>query len=50
MAAVDGAACRWMVGKGEMNHWGYAPTLVLLGGVILGAFDWVPVEDFFKSG
>ena len=45
VAAADGAVCKFMVGKGEMNHWGYAPVLVLLGGVMLGAFDWIPLES-----
>ena len=47
VAAVDGAVCKFMVGKGHMNHWGYAPVLVVLGGVMVGGFDWVPVERFF---
>ena len=41
VAATDGAVCRFMVGKGEMNHWSYAPVLIVLGGVLLGAFDWI---------
>ncbi|KAL9595712.1 MAG: hypothetical protein Q9219_006278 [cf. Caloplaca sp. 3 TL-2023] len=41
VAATDGAVCRWMVGRGEWNHWGYAPVLVLLGGVMVGGLDWV---------
>ncbi|KAL9095841.1 MAG: hypothetical protein Q9165_001838 [Trypethelium subeluteriae] len=49
VAAVDGAICKFMVGKGEMNHWGYAPTMLVLGGVILGAFDWIPLERVFSG-
>ena len=44
VAFTDGAVCKFMVGKGEMNHWSYAPVLVVLGGVMLGAFDWLPLE------
>ena len=44
VAFTDGAVCKFMVGKGQMNHWSYAPVLVVLGGVMLGAFDWVPLE------
>lgn len=47
VAGTDGAVCKFMVGKGEMNHWSYAPVLVMLGGVMLGAFDWVPLERVF---
>lgn len=42
VAATDGAVCKFMVGRGEMNHWSYAPVMVVLGAVMLGAFDWVP--------
>lgn len=31
VAGVDGAVCKWVVGSGEMQHWGYAPTLALAG-------------------
>ncbi len=48
VAATDGAVCKFMVGKGEMNHWSYAPVLVVLGGVMVGAFDWVPLESVFS--
>lgn len=47
VAATDGAVCKFMVGKGEMNHWSYSPVLFVLGGVILGAFDWLPLEKVF---
>ena len=41
VAGTDGAVCKFIVGKGEMNHWSYAPVLVVLGSVILGAFHGV---------
>ena len=47
VAATDGAVCKFMVGKGEMNHWSYAPVMLMLGGVMLGTFDWVPLERVF---
>ena len=31
VAGADGAICKWMVGKGEMNHWGYAPMVAVVG-------------------
>lgn len=34
VALADGAICKVMVGKGEMNHWGYAPVVVIIGGVL----------------
>ena len=39
VAGTDGAVCKFIVGKGEMNHWSYAPVLIVLGSVLLGAFD-----------
>lgn len=39
VAFVDGAVCRVMVGKGEWNHWGYAPMLTAVGGVLVGGLD-----------
>ena len=47
VAGTDGAVCKFMVGKGEMNHWSYAPVMVIWGGVMLGAFDRVPLESVF---
>ena len=47
VAGTDGAVCKFMIGKGEMNHWSYAPVLVVLGGVMLGTFDWVPLDKIF---
>lgn len=43
VAATDGAVCKFMVGKGEMNHWSYAPVMIVLGSVMLGAFDSLPL-------
>ena len=39
VAGTDGAVCKLIVGKGEMNHWSYAPVLIVLGSATLGAFD-----------
>lgn len=39
VAFVDGAVCRAQVGKGEWNHWGYAPMLTAIGSVLLGVLD-----------
>jgi len=39
VAFVDGAVCRAMVGKGEWNHWSYAPVLTAVGSVLLGILD-----------
>ena len=44
VAGTDGAVCKFMVGKGEMNHWSYAPCMLVLGAVMLGAFDWFSLE------
>ena len=41
VAGVDGAACKWVVGDGQWNHWSYAPVLVVMGGIMLGGADWV---------
>jgi hypothetical protein len=38
VAFVDGAVCRAQ-GKGEWNHWGYAPMLTAVGSVLLGVLD-----------
>ena len=43
VAGVDGVACKVLVGMGQMNHWSYAPILVVLGSTMLGALDWIPV-------
>ncbi|EON62463.1 hypothetical protein W97_01685 [Coniosporium apollinis CBS 100218] len=39
VAFVDGAVCRAQVGRGEWNHWGYAPVLTAVGGMLLGVLD-----------
>ncbi|KAF8956417.1 hypothetical protein BDZ97DRAFT_1851855 [Flammula alnicola] len=39
VAFVDGAVCRAQVGKGEWNHWSYAPILTAVGSVLLGILD-----------
>ena len=31
VAFADGAVCKWIVGHGEWNHWGYAPMGALVG-------------------
>lgn len=38
VAFVDGAVCR-AHGKGEWNHWGYAPMLTAVGSMLLGVLD-----------
>ncbi len=39
VAFVDGAVCRAQIGRGEWNHWGYAPALTAVGSVLLGVLD-----------
>ena len=39
VAFVDGAVCRAQIGRGEWNHWGYAPMLTVVGTLLLGALD-----------
>lgn len=39
VAFADGAVCRAQVGRGEWNHWGYAPVLTAVGGMLLGVLD-----------
>ena len=39
---ADGAVCKWMIGAGEFNHWGYAPVLVMR---TLPAFNPLPRHD-----
>lgn len=34
VAGADGAICKFMVGKGEMNHWGYGMMVVVIGAVL----------------
>lgn len=38
VAFVDGAVCR-SHGKGEWNHWGYAPVITAVGSLLLGVWD-----------
>jgi hypothetical protein len=39
VAFVDGAVCRAQIGRGEWNHWGYAPALTAVGSLLLGVLD-----------
>ncbi len=39
VAFADGAVCKAQVGKGEWNHWGYAPVVAVVGSVLLGVLD-----------
>lgn len=39
VAFVDGGVCKTIVGKGEWNHWGYAPALAAVGLGLLGVLD-----------
>ena len=39
VAFVDGAVCKAYVGKGEWNHWGYAPAVMAVGALLAGVFD-----------
>ena len=34
VAFADGAVCHLYAGKGEWNHWGYAPALTVVGGLL----------------
>ena len=38
VAFADGVVC-WNQGKGEWNHWGYAPMLTVVGSLLLGILD-----------
>lgn len=38
-AYIDGLICLTKVGKGQWNHWGYAPILTALGAILLGIGD-----------
>ena len=38
VAFADGLIC-WNQGKGEWNHWSYAPMLALQGSILLGILD-----------
>lgn len=37
-AVVDGVVC-WRRGLGQGTHWGYAPQLFILGGLLMGVLD-----------
>ena len=39
VAFVDGAVYQAPIGRGEWNHWGYAPALAAVGIVLLGVLD-----------
>ncbi|KAF2487325.1 hypothetical protein BDY17DRAFT_288744 [Neohortaea acidophila] len=49
VAFTDGAACYWMVGKGQMNHWGYAPLMLATAGKLLGVVEWAPMEALMEG-
>lgn len=36
VAFVDGWVVKDLVGRGEWNHWGYAPLVSTLGALLLG--------------
>ncbi len=36
VAVADGAVC-WHAGKGEWGHWSYAPTLTIIGCLLLSS-------------
>lgn len=38
VAFADGAVCRVYAGTGEWNHWGYAPALTVVGGLLAGGY------------
>ena len=39
VAFVDGVANKAVLGHGQGKHWGYAPMLTIVGGVLLGLVD-----------
>jgi hypothetical protein len=39
VAFVDGAVSHAQIGFREWNHWGYAPALSVVGGLLLGVLD-----------
>ena len=39
VAYADGFIVKTQIGKGEWNHWGYAPMLTVVGSLLLGALD-----------
>ena len=36
VAFADGFIVKAQIGKGEWNHWGYAPVLTVVGSLLLG--------------
>jgi hypothetical protein len=38
VAVADGAVC-WSQGHGHWNHWGYAPVLAIIGGLLVRQSD-----------
>lgn len=38
VAFADGAVC-FAFGKGQWNHWGYAPIITAVGSLLLGVWD-----------
>lgn len=39
VAFVDGVVVKAQIGRGEWNHWGYAPVLAVIGSLLLGVAD-----------
>lgn len=39
VAFVDGIVSRAQIGRGEWNHWGYAPVMTAVGSILLGVLD-----------
>lgn len=39
VAGVDGWVSIQQIGRGQWNHWGYAPVLIVVGGLITGIAD-----------
>lgn len=39
VAFADGFIVKTQIGKGEWNHWGYAPMLTVVGSLLLGVLD-----------
>lgn len=39
VAFVDGVVVKEQIGRGEWNHWGYAPMVGVVGCLLLGVLD-----------
>lgn len=39
VAYVDGFVVKAQIGRGEWNHWGYAPALTVVGSLLAGIMD-----------